>query len=71
MIPMFKDMWRRFDYEQYGGTPLLGVDGAVVKAHGRSKAAAIASALRVARDFARRKGVAMIREELVKRGDAP
>lgn len=71
MIPMFKDIWRRFDYEQYGGTPLLGVDGAVVKAHGRSKATAISSALRVARDFARRKGVAMIREELVQRGDAP
>lgn len=70
MIPMFKEIWHRFDDEQYGGTPLLGVDGAVVKAHGRSKAKAISSALRVARDFARRRGVSMIREELMQRGDA-
>lgn len=31
----------RFDYEDYGGTPVLGVNGAVIIAHGISKAKAI------------------------------
>ena len=31
---------RRFDYETYGGTPLLGVDGTVVIGHGSSSARA-------------------------------
>ena len=64
MIPMMKDLWSRFNYEKHGGTPLLGVNGVVVKAHGRSKAPAITSALSVARNFALQKGVQLIQEEL-------
>jgi glycerol-3-phosphate acyltransferase PlsX len=64
MIPMMKDLWARFSYEKHGGTPLLGVKGTVVKAHGRSKAPAIANALRVARSFVIQNGVGVIREEL-------
>ncbi len=64
MVPMMKTLWRRFNYERYGGTPLLGVNGAVVKAHGRSKAAAIASALSVTKHFVENNGVSLIREEL-------
>lgn len=64
MIPMMKDLWARFNYEKHGGTPLLGVKGTVVKAHGRSKAPAIANALRVARSFVIQNGVGVIREEL-------
>lgn len=64
MIPMMKDLWARFNYERYGGTPLLGVNGIVVKAHGRSKAPAITNALRVARNFVIQNGVELIREEL-------
>jgi len=40
MVPMVKSLWARFNYERYGGTPLLGVKGTVIKAHGRSKAPA-------------------------------
>ena len=36
------------DYTEVGGAPLLGVGGAVVKAHGSSDAKSIASALRQA-----------------------
>jgi glycerol-3-phosphate acyltransferase PlsX len=64
MIPMMKDLWARFNYEKYGGTPLLGVNGVVVKAHGRSKADAITNALRVTRNFVLQNGVELIREEL-------
>lgn len=64
MVPMLKDLWSRFDYEKHGGTPLLGVNGVVVKAHGRSKAPAVASAIRVARNFVLQKGVDLISNEL-------
>ncbi|KUK40346.1 MAG: phosphate acyltransferase [Synergistaceae bacterium] len=67
-LPMLKELWTRFDYEQYGGTPLLGVKGAVIKAHGRSKAPAIASALRVARNFIRQNCLKSIEEELAQGG---
>jgi glycerol-3-phosphate acyltransferase PlsX len=64
MIPMVKALWARFNYEKYGGTPLLGVKGTVVKAHGRSKAPAILGALSAARNFIVKDGVGQIREEL-------
>ena len=64
MMPMVKALWSRFNYEKYGGTPLLGVEGAVIKAHGRSKAPAIFGALSAARNFILRDGVGQIREEL-------
>ena len=51
MAPVVKKLWKRFNYEQYGGSPLLGVNGAVIKAHGRSKFPAILSAVSVARNF--------------------
>lgn len=40
---------RRLDYSEYGGAPLLGVDGVVVIAHGRSDATAIRNAIGVAK----------------------
>ena len=64
MIPMIKSLWARFNYEKYGGTPLLGVRGAIFKAHGRSKAPAIFGALSTARNFIIKGGVDQIREEL-------
>jgi glycerol-3-phosphate acyltransferase PlsX len=64
MVPMVKALWARFNYEKYGGTPLLGVEGTVIKAHGRSKAPAIFGALSAARNFILRDGVGQIREEL-------
>ncbi len=62
LLPMLKDLQRRFDYQRYGGTPLLGVNGAVIKAHGRSKAPAITSALNVAREFVLKDGVDRIKK---------
>lgn len=45
----FSRLKRRFDYAEYGGAPLLGVNGVSVIAHGRSDARAIANAVRVAK----------------------
>lgn len=48
--PAFRALRERLDYREYGGAPLVGVQGVVVVAHGRSDARAILGAIRVARD---------------------
>jgi glycerol-3-phosphate acyltransferase PlsX len=42
----------RTDYQEYGGAPLLGVNGAFIIGHGRSEARAVANAIRSAKRFA-------------------
>jgi len=46
--PALREVRLRLDYEEIGGAPLLGVNGAVIVAHGRSRDRAIANAVRVA-----------------------
>lgn len=50
--PGFDRMKRRFDYERYGGAPLLGVRGVSVVTHGRASARMIEHAIRVASESA-------------------
>lgn len=47
--PIFAVLRERVSYQRLGGAPLLGVNGVVVIAHGRSDAEAIAGAIEVAR----------------------
>ena len=49
MSGSFSRVKRALSYRKRGGAPLLGVDGVVVIAHGRSDAVAIGSAIEVAR----------------------
>ena len=35
------EMKQAFDYTEYGGAPILGVDGAMIKMHGSSNANAV------------------------------
>ena len=49
--PAFAGMRREFDYAEYGGAPLLGVDGVIFIGHGSSNPRAIRSALRTAVTF--------------------
>jgi glycerol-3-phosphate acyltransferase PlsX len=49
--PALRAFKKRLDYEQHGGAPLLGVAGAVVKAHGSSNAMAVMNAIRQARQM--------------------
>ncbi|PTX99555.1 phosphate acyltransferase PlsX [Verrucomicrobia bacterium LW23] len=44
---------KKTNTDEYGGMPLLGVNGIVIKAHGNSNAKAIKNALRVARESVR------------------
>jgi glycerol-3-phosphate acyltransferase PlsX len=46
--PALTNLKKKMDYEEIGGVPLLGLKGVSIVAHGRSRARAIRSALRVA-----------------------
>jgi len=50
--PGFDRMRARFDYERYGGAPLLGVRGVSIVTHGRAKARMVDNAIRVASEAA-------------------
>ncbi|MCP4899218.1 MAG: phosphate acyltransferase PlsX [bacterium] len=49
----FRGLRRKMDYSEYGGAPLLGVDGACLICHGRSSARALRNAIRFASFYAR------------------
>jgi glycerol-3-phosphate acyltransferase PlsX len=49
--PIFKEIYRKNDYHEYGGAPLLGVNGVCVIAHGSSEARTIAAAIRNSRAY--------------------
>ena len=48
LMPTLKSLGLRLDYAQYGGAPLLGINGVAYICHGASSAQAIASAVRMA-----------------------
>jgi len=50
--PGFDRMRYRFDYERYGGAPLLGVRGVSIVTHGRARARMVENAIRVASEAA-------------------
>jgi glycerol-3-phosphate acyltransferase PlsX len=53
MRPAFRAMKNRMDYAEYGGAPLLGINGISIISHGRSSDRAIKNAIRVAVEYAR------------------
>ena len=60
----FNDFKKWFDYSQYGGAPLLGVNGGVIISHGRSSAKAIKNAIKAAYDFVDKKVIQHLEEDL-------
>jgi len=46
---------KQVDYSEYGGAPLLGINGIVIIGHGRSNVRAIKNAIRVAKEEVERK----------------
>jgi glycerol-3-phosphate acyltransferase PlsX len=44
----FRDIYKKTNAEEYGGMPLLGVNGVCIIAHGSSSPVAIKNAIRVA-----------------------
>lgn len=48
--PIVDKIWKRHDFAEYGGAPLLGTNSTAIICHGRSDARAIANAIRAARN---------------------
>ena len=53
--PSLKGLLTTFDATQYGGAPLLGLNGLVVKMHGSSKAKEVKNTVIQCADFTERK----------------
>ena len=47
----FASLKKKLDYSEYGGAPLLGVDGRCIISHGSSTPKAIKNAIKVAGEF--------------------
>jgi glycerol-3-phosphate acyltransferase PlsX len=62
----FRAIRRRMDPEVYGGAPLLGFNGAVLKAHGSARERAVASAIRVTMENLRHHVNRLIAEEIAR-----
>ncbi len=52
---IFKDFKKRIDYAEYGGAPLLGMNGLNLICHGKSERIAIKNAIQVASELVRNK----------------
>jgi glycerol-3-phosphate acyltransferase PlsX len=67
LAPSLKRFKKAMDYAEYGGAPLLGVNGVVIIGHGRSNAKAIKNAIRVAKEEVERKFNEKILEALARK----
>lgn len=65
--PSFRRFKKELDYAEYGGAPLLGVNGVVIIGHGRSNPVAIKNAIRVAGEEVERKFNEKILEAIAQR----
>ncbi len=68
IMPAMQKLKNKLDYAEYGGAPLLGVDGGFMICHGSSRARAIESAVRAAKEFSEQRVVEHIRENLIREG---
>jgi glycerol-3-phosphate acyltransferase PlsX len=64
IVASLQGLKARFEYEEFGGAPLLGIRGACIICHGASRARAIRNALRVAGTMAEDRLAARIVEQL-------
>lgn len=64
--PYLKKVLNKIDYRQYGGAPLLGVNGVVIISHGSSDGTAIYNAVKAAKNTVQEDIVSLIKTELEK-----
>ncbi|MBI1912802.1 MAG: phosphate acyltransferase PlsX [Deltaproteobacteria bacterium] len=65
----FKNLKKKIDYAEYGGAPLLGIDGVCIISHGRSNPRAIRNAILRAKEFSESKVNSYLAEYIEKDGD--
>jgi glycerol-3-phosphate acyltransferase PlsX len=66
MRPAFRSLKQKVDYAEYGGAPLVGINGISIISHGRSSGLAVRNAIRVAADLAASEVNKHIREDIEK-----
>lgn len=64
--PRVQQLRARIDWREFGGAPLLGIDGVAVVAHGRSDARAVKNAIRVTKEAVENQLVGKIRAEVAR-----
>jgi glycerol-3-phosphate acyltransferase PlsX len=64
LAPPLLALKRKTDYAEFGGAPLLGVNGVCIIAHGRSSAKAIKNAIRQAKQMVESRVIASIRRDI-------
>lgn len=62
--PIVEKIWKRHDFAEHGGAPLLGINSVVIICHGRSDNRAIGNAIRVAAEQLRAGLNSVIEQEL-------
>ena len=63
--PALKETLRSFDVQEYGGAPLLGLNGLVVKTHGSATAVEIRNSVLQCLDFKKQQIGEKIQERIV------
>ena len=59
IAPTLKEIFKDFDYQEYGGVPLLGVNGVVIIGHGSSTGRAVENMIK--------RSIEIIKKELNKK----
>lgn len=65
LVGKLRELRNELDYSEYGGAPILGVKGAVIKIHGSSTAKAVKNAVIKAIPFAEKDVIQMIQNEVL------
>ncbi len=61
-----KRLYKKINYAEYGGAPLLGINGVCIIGHGRSNSTAVKNAIRLASEFVKNRVQEKIEKELGK-----
>lgn len=64
MKPAVRNFKKKTDYAEYGGAPLLGINGTCIISHGRSTAKAMRNAVRIAAEYSKKKVYEAISREI-------
>ena len=59
-----KKRLKKFDAKQYGGAPILGLKGLVIKVHGNTDGKEVTTAIKQAKEFAEKKLTKKIAEAI-------
>ena len=65
MAGQLKELKKEFDYSEYGGAPILGVRGPVIKIHGSSEANAVKNAIIKGIPYVENNVVGIIRDSVI------